>query len=323
MIIVTGATGQLGRGIAEQLLERVPAGQIGFSVRNPEKARWLSERGVRVRQGDFDDLASLLRAFEGASQVLIVSGAATGQGGVRQHGAAIQAGREAGAKRVLYTSHMGSNAASPFAPMPDHAATGALLQASGMAFTSLRNGFYAANGVMLMGDALQTGRLIAPQDGPVSWTAHADLAEATAIAMTDEGRLDGLTPPLTPSAAIDLAGIAAIASELTGRPITRVTVPDEEWRAGLVSHGVPERQADMFLGLFLASRQGEFAAVDPTLDRLLGRPPIPCARSWQPASRADTPPLSPTPPFTSTRSGPTSWMRWTTLAMLAHHRRPG
>src|ERR1039457_3579257 len=107
----------------------------------------------------------------------------------REVGAAIQAAREAGAKRVLYASHMGSNAASPFAPMPDHAATEALLQASGMAFTCLRNGFYAASGLMLMGDALQTGRLIAPQDGPVSWTAHADLAEAAAIALTGEGRL--------------------------------------------------------------------------------------------------------------------------------------
>jgi uncharacterized protein YbjT (DUF2867 family) len=158
--------------------------------------------------------------------------------------------------------------------MPDHAATEASLQASGMAFTSLRNGFYAANGLMLMGDALQTGRLIAPQDGPVCWTAHADLAEAAAIALTDEGRLDGLTPPLTAAAALDLAGIAAIASDLTGRPITRVTVADEEWRAGLVSRGMPERQAGMLLGLFLASREGEFAAVDPALERLLGRPPM-------------------------------------------------
>jgi NAD(P)H dehydrogenase (quinone) len=274
MIIVTGATGQLGRGIVEQLAERLPAGQIGVSVRSPEKAGRLSERGVRVRQGDFSDEGSLRHAFEGASQVLIVSADATGEVARRQHGAAIQAARETGAKRVLYTSHMGANAASPFAPMPDHAAAEALLQASGMAFTSLRNGFYTANGLMLMGDALETGKLVAPQDGAVSWTAHADLAEAAAIALADEGRLDGLTPPLTAAEALDLADIAAIASELTGRPITRVTVPDEEWRAGLVSHGVPEPQADMFLGLFLASRQGEFAAVDPTLERLLGRPPM-------------------------------------------------
>jgi NAD(P)H dehydrogenase (quinone) len=274
MIIVTGANGQLGQGITEQLLKRVPAGQVGVSVRHQQQAQRLSERGVRVRHGDFDDAASLRHAFEDATQVLIISVDSTGDAALRQCRTAIEAARAAGAKRILYTSHMGSNPASPFAPMPDHAATEAVLQASGVAFTSLRNGFYAANGLMLMGQALQTGQLIAPEDGPVSWTAHADLAEAAAIVLADEGRLDGLTPPLTAPEALDLADIAAIASELTGRPVTRVTVTDEQYRAGLVSHGVPAPQADMLAGLFAASRQGEFAAVDPTLERLLGRPPL-------------------------------------------------
>jgi NAD(P)H dehydrogenase (quinone) len=274
MIIVTGASGQLGHGIAEQLLKRLPAEEVGVSVRSPENASWLSERGVRVRHGDFDDAASLRDAFEGASQVLIVSADSTGEAALRQHRTAIDAARAADAKRILYTSHMGSNPASPFAPMPDHAATEAVLQASGVAFTSLRNGFYAANGIMLMGQALQTGKLIAPEDGPVSWTAHADLAEVAAIALADEGRLDGLTPPLTGPEALDLAGIAAMASELTGHPITRVTVTDEQYRAGLVTRAVPGPQADMLAGLFAASRQGEFSAVDPTLERLLGRPPM-------------------------------------------------
>ena len=143
-----------------------------------------------------------------------------------------------------------------------------------MAFTSLRNGFYAASGLMLMGQAVATGELIAPEDGPVSWTAHADLAEAAAIVLADEGCLDGMTPPLTGPEAFDLADLAAIASQLAGRPITRVTVTDEQYRARLVTRGVPGPQADMLTGMFAASRQGEFAAVDPTLERLLGRPPM-------------------------------------------------
>jgi uncharacterized protein YbjT (DUF2867 family) len=158
--------------------------------------------------------------------------------------------------------------------MRDQAATEAMLQVSGIAFTSLRNGFYAESGLILMGKAPETGKLVAPEDGPVSWTAHADLAEAAVIALTDKGRLEGLTPSLTGPEALDLAAIAAIASELTGRKITRVTVTDKEYRASLISHGVPESRADMLLGLFAASRDGEFAAVDPTLQRLLGRPPM-------------------------------------------------
>jgi NAD(P)H dehydrogenase (quinone) len=169
---------------------------------------------------------------------------------------------------------MGSNPASPFAPMRDHAATEAMLQASGIAFTSLRNGFYAESALMLMGKAFETGQLVAPDDGPVCWTAHTDLAESAVMALTGKGHLEGLTPSLTCSEALDLAAIAAIASELIRRKITRVTVTDKEYRAGLIFHGVPESRADMLLGLFAASRDGEFAAVNPTLESLLGQPPM-------------------------------------------------
>ncbi len=274
MIIVTGATGQLGRAVVERLLERMPAEKVGVSVRDPAKASELSQRGVRVRQGNFDDPVSLHHAFEGVSQLLIVSANSTGEQALHQHRTAIEAARDAGAQRILYTSHMGAHPASPFSPMPDHAASESMLHASGVAFTSLRNGFYADSGLMLMGQALETGRLVAPEDGPVSWTTHADLAEATAIILANEGRFEGITPPLTSSAALDLADLADIASELTGRPVERVVVTDDAYRTSLVSHGVPASAADMLVGLFAASRQGEFSAVDPTLANLLGRPPI-------------------------------------------------
>ncbi len=273
MIIVTGATGKLGREIVEQLLKAVPATEVGVSVRAPEKATALAGRGVRVRQGDYSDPASLLHAFEGASQVLIISSNSSGEDAVRHHRNAIEAAQAAGARRVLYTSHMGSNAASLFSPMRDHAATEAILEASGVAFTSLRNGFYAGSGIMLMGQGLQTGEVSAPGDGPVSWTAHSDLAAAAVIALTDVNRLSGITPPLTGSEVLDLDGIAAIASELTGRTITRSTVTNEQFRAALISRHLPGPMAEMLVGLFAASRKGEFAAVDPTLERLLGRPP--------------------------------------------------
>jgi len=275
MIIVTGASGNLGTATVQRLLERLPAERIGVSVRDPGKVSELQARGIRVRRGDYDDAAGLAHAFEGASQVLIVSTATTGETAVRHHRTAIDAAKQAGAGRILYTSHMGSNPASPFSPMPDHAATETALQDSGVPFTALRNGFYAASGAMLLGHALKSGELAVPDDGPVSWTAHADLAEAAAIALTEGGGLDGLTAALTGPEAIDMAAMAQIASEVTGRTIRRVVVPDEEYRAGLVAHGLPESAADMLLGIFLASRKGEFAEVDPTLARLLGRRPAP------------------------------------------------
>jgi uncharacterized protein YbjT (DUF2867 family) len=275
MIIVTGGNGRLGRAVVENLLGRVPAAQVAVSVRDPEQARGLRERGVRVRRGDFADPASLVHAFEDASQVLIVSTDGIGEAAVGGSRSAIEAARAAGARRILYTSHMGANPASPFLPMPDHAAVEAALSECGVAGTSLRNGFYASTTLLLLRGALQTGELAAPPDGPVSWTAHADLAEAAAITLADEGRFDGPTPPLTGPEALDLADVAAIAAELTGRPIKRVIVTDEEYRAGLVSHGLPEAQARLLVGMFVAGRQGEFAQVGPALADLIGHPATP------------------------------------------------
>lgn len=276
MIIVTGATGHLGRAIVEQLVKRVPLNQVGASVRDLAKAAELVALGVRVRQGDFDDSAGLARAFEGASQVLIVSSNARAYGGdtLAQHGRAIEAARSAGVRRVVYTSHLGASDSSEFPPMRDHAATEEMLRQSGLAWVALRNGFYAASGIALMGDALQTGVLEAPADGNVSWTAHADLAEAAAAILAGEGHYDGPTPPLTASQALDLAALADLASELSGRPVRRQTIADDELQAKMAARGVPPQAVAIALGLYRASRRGEFAAVDPTLERLLGRRPI-------------------------------------------------
>jgi uncharacterized protein YbjT (DUF2867 family) len=267
MIAITGANGRLGRAIVEQLLTRVPAETIAVSVRDPQDAGALAERGVDVRHGDFDEPATLRDAFAGAEQVLIVSANAVGEVALRRHRAAIDAAREAGAARILYTSHMGANPDSAFAPMVSHAASEALLAESGVPYTALRNGFYASTVPMLAAQARQTGTLAAPADGPVSWTTHADLAEAAAVVLTEPGRFEGPTPPLTAPAAFDLADVAELLS------VQRVVVSDDEHRAALLDNGVPPERADILVGMFQASRRGEFAAVDPTLGQLLGRTP--------------------------------------------------
>ncbi|MCW2858595.1 MAG: nucleotide-diphosphate-sugar epimerase/NmrA family protein [Actinoallomurus sp.] len=275
MIIITGATGQLGSQIVHQLLERVRTDRVGVSVRDTDRAADLVARGVRVRRGDFTDPDSLADAFEGATQVLVVSANETGGAVVAQHAAAIDAARAAGAERILYTSHQAASADSLFAPMPDHAATERYLAETGTPFTALRNGFYASTVPLLLGRALETGELVAPADGPVSWTTHTDLAEAAAIILTDEGRFDGATPPLTAPDALDLKDIAGILTEVTGRAIHRVVADDDEWTAGLIGHGVPAGQANMLLGMFHASRRGEFATTGSTLENLLGRAATP------------------------------------------------
>ncbi|MHA6627682.1 SDR family oxidoreductase [Pseudonocardia sichuanensis] len=275
MIIVTGASGLLGSAVVDELLRHVAGEQVGVSVRDPQKdprrLADLEQRGVRVRRGDFAEPEGLREAFEGASRVLVVSARGTGADTVRLHRAAIDTAVAAGAQRIVYTSHMGADASSPFPPMPDHAATEEVLQASGTAFTSLRNGFYASTVPMLLRQALHTGELRVPQDGAVAWTAHADLAEAAARILVEE-RFDGPTPPLTGPEAIDMARVAAIASQLTGREIRHVVVGDEEYRQDLLSAGLPGPAVDILVGMFAASRRGDFGPADPALPALLGRP---------------------------------------------------
>ena len=276
MIVVTGATGHLGRIIVEKVAGLVPAAQVSASVRDPAKAAKLKALGVRVRRGDFNDPDSLKYAFEGATQVLMVSSNARASGGdtVAQHRSAIAAARAVGVRRIVYTSHMAASASSAFAPMLDHRATEEMLQQSGLAWTALRNGFYANTVAMMIGDAVSSGILTAPADGKVSWTTHADLAAAAAAILLQEGRFEGPTPPLTAPDALDLGDVAAILADLHGRPVERQIIADEEQAAAMAQRGVSRSAIEITLGLYRAARAGEFAAVDPALAKLIGRKPM-------------------------------------------------
>ncbi|MEE6266378.1 SDR family oxidoreductase [Streptomyces diastatochromogenes] len=273
MIIVTGATGELGRRTVERLLQRVPADRVGVSVRDPRKAQDLADRGVRVRQGDFDDPASLVHSFEGAEQLLLVSLDRTGHECVSGHRTAIDAAVRAGVGRILYTSQMGAAHDARFQACRDHAQTEDLLSATGLPWTALRNGFYASSALQFLEPTRHTGDIALPADGPVAWTGHDDLAEATAVILAEEARFEGPTPPLTGPAALDFDTVAQIATQTTGRPITRTVLPDDTFHEQVLAHGAPAPIADLMLSIFTAARNGEFTAVDSTLAELIGREP--------------------------------------------------
>jgi NAD(P)H dehydrogenase (quinone) len=272
MIVITGATGVLNGATVEHLLERMPADQIAVSVRNTAKAQHLADRGVRVRRGSYEDPSALLDSFEGAEQVLLVSSNDPRADGVSLLRVGIETAVAAGAGRILYTSHQHTGPGSPFFPARDHAATEALLAGSGVAWTSLRNGFYAHSLDWLLGPWRETGVIATPADGPVSWTERADEAEAAAVILAGERHFDGPVT-LTASAAVTFDEIAGIASELTGRDIRRAVLDDEKWVAEQVAQGTPESMARFMLGFYLAAREGGFAGVDPLLGDLLGREP--------------------------------------------------
>lgn len=272
MIIVTGATGPLNGATAESLLDHVPASGIAVAVRDPARATRFADLGIEVRRGDYADPASLATAFEGADQVLLVSSSDPGADAVGLHRTAIEAAVEAGAGRILYTSHQGAAPHSPFAPARDHAATEKLLAESGVAWTSLRNGFYAHSLDMLMGPWRETGVIRIPADGPVSWTAREDSAEAAAIILASNGAYDGPTT-LTARSAATFAEVGVVASGIVGRPVTVEVLGDDDWIAAQIAQGGNEFRARFTLGIYRAAAEGLFAGTDPLLAELLGREP--------------------------------------------------
>jgi len=254
MIIVTGATGALNGATVDHLLERVPATEIVVAVRDTAKAQRFADRGVTVRHGDYADPDSLPDAFKGADQLLLVSSSDPAADAVSLHRAAIDAAVTAGVGRILYTSHQGAAPDTPFGPGRDHAETERLLAESGIAWTSLRNGFYAHSLNWLTGP----------------W--REDAAEAAAIILASDGAHEGPTT-LTANAAPTFDEIAQVASELTGRTIELAVMNQDDWVAAQIAAGRPESMARFTLGMYQAAHEGFFAGVDPLLGTLLDREP--------------------------------------------------
>lgn len=272
MIIVTGATGALNGATVDHLLERVSPDEVVVVARDAAKARRFEALGVAVRLGDYTEPATLAAAFEGAEQLLLVSSSDPHADAPALHGAAIDAAVAVGVGRILYTSHQGAAPDTPFGPGRDHFATERMLADSGVPWTSLRNGFYAHSLNWLLGPWRESGIVRVPADGPVSWTARGDAAEAAAVILASDGAYDGPVT-LTASAAPTFAEVAGIASEIVGRAVAVEVVDEEEWVADQVSDGAPAMMARFTLGMYQAARDGFFRGVDPLLGDLLGREP--------------------------------------------------
>ncbi|WP_026128299.1 NAD(P)H-binding protein [Nocardiopsis halophila] len=271
MIVVTGATGGLGGATVEHLLERMPADRIGVSVRDAAKAQHFADRGVRVRQGSYEEPAALRDSFAGAEQVLLVSGNDPAADMVELHRTAIEAAVEAGARRILYTSQQGAVPGNPYRPSEIHIRTEAMLSDSGVAWTALRNGAYGPLDQVL-GPWQRTGEIALPEDGPVPYTDRAEVAEATAAVLAGARSFDGPVTFTAPTA-VTFDDLAEAASDLTGRTVKRVVLDDEQWVADQVATGVPEQAARSMLTWYQAARAGYFAEAAPQLAELLGREP--------------------------------------------------
>jgi NAD(P)H dehydrogenase (quinone) len=273
-LLVSGASGHLGRRVVELLLE-ANAGHVIATTRLPDKLADLAARGVEVRPADFDDPSSLAAAFAGADRLLLIS-TDTFDGTDRrivQHRNAVKAAEQARVKHVVYTSTTRSEPGSSLAIAPDHYATEQALTASSLDWTVLRNNLYTDLFLQSLPRAVATGQLVAATgDGGAGYITREDCARAAAavLAAHTSGRtmLD-----ITGPAVVTYAELAKILSAITERPIAYVPVAPEVIVGGMVAAGLPEFVARMLVTIDVGIAEGTLAVVSSAVADLTSKAP--------------------------------------------------
>ncbi|HYH35627.1 MAG TPA: SDR family oxidoreductase [Nocardioides sp.] len=273
-IVITGATGQLGRLTVEALLRRgVPAEQITATGRRTETLSDLADQGVTVRRADYNDPASLDEAFAGADRVLLISSSEVGQRAA-QHGNAIDAAKRADVDLVAYTSIPKADSSSLLLA-EEHRATEELLAESGLPHVLLRNSWYTENYTAQLPVFLEHGIAGAAGQGRVSAATRADFADAAAAVLTENGHA-GATYELG-GPAFTMTELADVVTGTTGRTVTYTDLPVEQYTQVLVGAGLPEPVAAVFADGDRGIARGELHVDTSDLEKLLGRPATPLA----------------------------------------------
>ncbi|MCE6965704.1 MULTISPECIES: SDR family oxidoreductase [Leclercia] len=277
MIAITGATGQLGHHVIEQLLKTVPASQIVAIVRNPAKAGALSQQGLDVRQADYADQAAFTSALQGVEKLLLISSSEVGQR-APQHQNVINAAKAAGVKFIAYTSLLHADT-SPLGLHVEHVATEKALAESGIPFTLLRNGWYTENYLASAPPALEHGVFIGSAgDGKIASATRADYAAAAAKVIAEEGHA-GKVYELAGDNAWTLSELAAELSKQSGKSVKYQNLSEADFSAALKSVGLPAGLAEMLADSDTGASKGGLFDDSHTLSALIGRPTTPLAES--------------------------------------------
>jgi NAD(P)H dehydrogenase (quinone) len=272
-IVITGASGHLGRRVVEEALERVDPSDLILVTRTPGALAEYADRGAEVRKGDFDDPSTLAKTFAGGERLLLISTQEVGAR-VAQHHAAIDAAIAAGVKLVAYTSIVRPEEDNPAGVVPDHRATEQKLRESGIAWCLLRNAIYADLESQDAAAALDTGRLVTNAGaGRIAYVARDDCAAAAAAVVTG-GDHAGRAYDITGPEALDAEARAAIFAELGRRPVEVVHVDDEAFASGLAeATGLPLEVGRLYASFGRAAREGYLDGISGDFERLTGREP--------------------------------------------------
>lgn len=272
MIVVTGATGQLGRLVIDALVKRVPAEHIVAAVRNVEKAQPLAELGVHVRQANYDDPDSWQAALQGAEKVLLISSSEIGQR-VNQHRAVIEAAKRQGVALLAYTSLLHADS-SPLGLAQEHRETEALIHASGVPYVLLRNGWYTENYTQGAPGAVAQGALFGCADeGRIASAGRADYAEAAAIVLASDQHREPVYE-LAGDSAYTLGELAAVIARQSGQRVDYVNVSEADYVSALQQAGLPKEFASVLADADRGVAKGALLDEGRQLSQLLGRPTL-------------------------------------------------
>jgi NAD(P)H dehydrogenase (quinone) len=270
LIVVTGATGRLGRLVIAELLERTDAAQVTAVVRNPDKASEMAARGVRVENADYDNTSALAAAFQGADRVLLIS-SNDYQRSVLQHTAAVTAAQQAGVGLFVYTSLLHADSSTLLTAAP-HQHTEPVIRNSGIPFTLLRNALYSDNFAPESRRAVRAGEFFGSAgEGRVSTATRGDLAAAAAAVLTSQGH-EGKVYELAGDVAWSFPELAAELSATSGSPVVYRNISRADHRDMLVSAGVPPMSASILIDTNRAISEGSLVDHSGQLSALIGRP---------------------------------------------------
>lgn len=274
MILITGATGHLGKATIDSLLEKgIAAEEISALVRDETKAAGLKAKGISLKTGDYNDYPSLVAAFKGADKLLLISGNELDNRS-QQHLAAVRAAKEAGVQHIFYTSFERKNESetSPIAVVAkSHLDTEKEITASGLIYTIFRNNLYLEMLPVYLGDTvLESGIFLPAGDGKTAFTSRLDMAEGIAATLASPGHENKIYS-FTNTEAVSMDEVAEIISKVSGKQVSYLNPSEEEYVSTLKQAGVPETVIGILAAFSGGMRQGEFEKTGTDLEELLGR----------------------------------------------------
>lgn len=274
MILVTGASGNLGRAVANELLNRVEASEIAVLTRDKAKVADLEEKGIKVVQGDYDNYDSLVAAFKGVDKLYFVSGSDIANR-MKQHENVVNAAKEAGVGLVVYTSFQRATDKKDSIigfVAESHIGTEELLKASGLNYTILKHALYLeVLPLFLGGNVVSSGTVYLPaKDGKVSFASRADMAEGGAAILASDGH-ENKEYEFGGQLSLGMEDVAKVLTELSGKEISYVSPEIEEYKEALAGFGVPQGAIDVTVGFSQGIAAGEFDGPTNELKDLLGR----------------------------------------------------